>query len=100
MDGVFNDTLQQFVDLMKIITQASQISIYSKELVQIFEDVRSQRVVDLDHEQRESLHGKLEQFAAEIKEKDEGRDIDESSSEGSKQGGKDVDTIYRYKAPK
>ena len=46
----FNDSLQQFVDLMKLITQATQINVYSKELVQIYNDARGKRIVALTNE--------------------------------------------------
>ena len=49
-DREFNDSLQQFVDLMKLITQATQINVYSKELVQIYNDARGRRIVALTDE--------------------------------------------------
>ena len=65
----FNDSLQQFVDLMKLITQATQINVYSKELVQIYNDARGKRIVALTNEQNETIRSKLEKFGEEVQAK-------------------------------
>lgn len=68
---------------MKLITQATQINMFSKELVQIFEDVRSKKDIELEQSSKNSIFKKLEGFSAEIKEKENRPDSDDSSSDHS-----------------
>ena len=48
---------------MKLITRAEQINIYSKELVQIYDDIESSKSIELSQKQKDSIKLKLEQFS-------------------------------------
>lgn len=68
---------------MKLITQATQINMYSKELVQIYEDVRSKKDIELEVHTKRSIFKKLEGFSVEITEKENRPESEESSSDHS-----------------
>ena len=51
---VFDDSIEQFVEILKKTTQASEINIFSKDLIQIYNDHKTPHVA-LDQNQKDSI---------------------------------------------
>ena len=62
----FDDSLEQFVQILKMTTQAIEVNIFSKETVLIYADVEAQQIIDFTDEQKKSIAGKLLDFKNEI----------------------------------
>lgn len=58
----FDDRLHQFVQTMKDLTQVQEVNIFSQELVQIYNDMQSQKEINCTEDQRKSIEKKLKDF--------------------------------------
>lgn len=62
----FDDALDQFVQILKMTTQAVEINIYSKELVRLYKDVHAEVETPFESDERSSIQTKLQEFKDEV----------------------------------
>ena len=62
----FQDSIEHFVEILRLTTQVSHVEIFSKELIQIYKDSSSTLLNELSHKQKRKIRRKLESFHVDV----------------------------------
>lgn len=62
------DTIEQFVEILRLTTQVCHVEIYSKELIQLYQDTHGDMRYTLSQKEKRRTRRKLEAFHNEIQE--------------------------------
>lgn len=65
-EDYFEDQIEKFVQMMKLLTQAVEINIYTSDLLQLYKDVSAQVSNPFTEEERQGILDKLVDFKLDI----------------------------------